>query len=567
MLLIESGMVILALLVAFVMPDLGSGIFERIERPLARLAKRRVLAVITVGISALALRAAVLPILPVPYPALQDEFSYQLMADTFAHGRLTNPTHPMWVHLESFGVIHQPTYCSMYYPGQGLFMALGQIIAKHTFWGVWLSVGIMCATICWMLQAWLPPVWALVGGVLAVIRIGTFSYWANSYWGGAVAAIGGALVLGALPRVKRRRKISDSLLMGLGFALLANSRPFEGLFFSIPIIVLLIIWTLQSRKEGLPDILLRVVLPLTLIFAATASWMMFYFWRTTGNPFVPAYVVDMRTYFVDPVFPWLPLRPVPHYYHEILRRSYLGFGVQQYEIVRMHPVLSIVVRVLMLWFFFLGPLLTLAFLALAFVLPYDISVRDLGEKAGTLLLVCGTTILAVCLPVYINPHYAAPATAAVYALIVMALQRIRRWNLKKHGQGIFLVRAIPTLALVLFGLRVAIPIFHLPISNPATPQTWSSSWFQLLPRSEVQKKLQTIPGRHLVLVHYGPMHDPRQGWVSNAADIDNAKIVWAQDMGMKKNEELIRYFAGHRIWDVFPDENPIRLLQSSPTPQ
>ena len=92
----------------------------------------------------------------------------------------------------------------MYFPGQGLLLAAGQVVLGNPWFAVLFSSALMCAAICWMLQAWLPPNWALLGGFLAVLRLGVFSYWTNTYHAaGSLAALGGALVLGGLPRLKK----------------------------------------------------------------------------------------------------------------------------------------------------------------------------------------------------------------------------------------------------------------------------------------------------------------------------------------------------------------------------
>ena len=557
MLLIETGLVMVAVLLAFVCPELGSRWFASCERVLAKLARRRGIAILVVGLTTLVLRAALLPILPIPSPGAHDEFSYLLMADTFSQGRLTNPTHPMWIHFESFHIIQKPTYASMYFPAQGVFLAAGQVIFHHPFWGVWLSTGLMCASICWMLQGWLPPFWALLGGFLAVVRLATFSYWANSYLGGAVAALGGALVLGALPRIKRHGHPRDSVLMGLGLALLANSRPYEGLFFALPIAGALLLWIFRRCGANLWQSLRQVVFPVAGILLVTAGVIFYYFWRVTGSPFRTPFFVNLATYDPVPYFPWESVKSWPVYHHEIMRRFYTGWLLDYYQFGRHHPLTALLLKGAMFWLFYLGPLFTIPILMLGMVLPRGFSAKDISRRTRFLLLVAGVSFFGMLLPVFANPHYAAPMAGVTYALLLSALQRIRAWRWGGKSTGLALVRSVPAVAVLLLLTRTAAPLLR--IHSNSMPQTWCSPYKQGWDRPRIQAQMEDLPGRQLLLVRYSPEHDPRSSWVANAADIDRARVVWANDMGPEQNQELIDYFKDRKVWLVEPDAIPTKI--------
>jgi hypothetical protein len=558
---IEFGLVLAAVALAFAFPCLGSRWFEASERALGRLAERPRLAVVVVGLTALAARAALLPVLPVPVPAFHDEFSYLLAADTFAHGRVTNPTHPLWIHFETFQVLSNPTYASKYPPAQGLIMAFGQAVLGHAFWGVWLSLGLMCAALCWMLQGWLPPKWALMGGVLAVIRLATFSYWANSYFGGAVAATGGALVFGALPRLKQSLRLRDALVLGLGLAILANSRPYEGLVFSLPVAAALLSWILGKNRPPFRASLCRLVLPTGLLLVVVATLMGYYFWRVTGNPWRMPYEAYRDTYGAAPNFIGQAPQPIPVYRHEVIKEFYqtnerscwadacsLGGGL------RLEGT-----KAIDLWAFFLQPLFTLPLLMAMAVLPYGFSWHQISPGTRFLLLATAFGLAGYALEVFYMPHYLAPGTCLVYALVLGAMCSVRSWRYRQRPVGLAITRAIPMIAVALLALCAA----GGPALRPWQPWPWTwcspSASMLMLDRARMQAELEQEPGRHLVIVRYSAAHQLGLDWVYNRADIDASKVVWARDMGRKQNAELLKYFRGRRIWLVEPDLTPPRL--------
>jgi hypothetical protein len=558
---IEFTLIVVSLVQAFACPRLGSRWFESVERAFGKLAARPRLAVLVTGLTALAARATLLPILPIPEPALHDEFCYLLAADTFAHGRLANPTHPMWMHFDTFYVLWHPTYASMFPPAQGLVMALGQVLLGHPFWGVWLSCGLMCSALTWMLQGWMPPKWAVLGGLLAVIRLATFSYWANSYWGGAVAATGGALVFGALPRLKRSLSVVDALLLGLGLAILANSRPYEGLIFSLPVVAALLVWTLGKEHPPYRTTLRRLVLPVGVILGIVSVLMGYYFWRVTGSPWRMGHQAYDATHLVNPYFLWQTPRHVAAFHNDAIQGFYLTRELPYWQ--QIHSLGGLLrlecTRLVEIWMFYFLPLFTLPLFVTSAALPFGFSWRQISKSTRFLLLAAGFGLAGYSLEVYFNPHYFAPGTCLVYALVLGAMRYARGWTWRQKPVGLAITRAIPLMAGVLFVLCVA----YGPALRPFQPGvfTWCSpsSSSLMKDRARILSELDQQPGRHLVIVRYSASHQFGLEWVFNRADIDTSKVVWAHDLGQKQNAELLKYFQGRRIWIVEPDISPARL--------
>jgi hypothetical protein len=103
---------------------------------------------------------------------------------------------------------------------------------------------------------------------------------------------------------------------------------------------------------------------------------------------------------------------------------------------------------------------------------------------------------------------------------------------------------------LIFGIRTAAKA--LDVTPSSIEWTWDWSPSGNLDRARVLESLERTGGRHLVIVHYEPNHYLHCEWVQNDADIDNADVVWARDMGEAGNRELVDYFRDRQVWPSNP---------------
>jgi hypothetical protein len=508
----------------------------RLYNAYSRIARRRALACALVFLFTVGLRCALLPWMPQPNPTIHDEFSYLLAADTYTHGRLANPAPRYWEHFETFQELLQPAYASKYPVLQGLALAFGQIVFGSPWAGVVLTCALMGAAVCWMLQGWISAEWALAGALCFAFRTGVLSYWMNSFEGGAVAALGGALALGAVARVGLRGEYRHAATWALGLSILIHSRPYDAAVLGLTSTAVLA-WLLLKKHRTWSVALTRAAIPAAAVFTIALAALIWVNIRVTGHPLTLPYLAHDRTYVAASPFIFAELPPQPVYRHPVMREFYTGAAVDIWKESRAQPVVQFVGRVYIVINFLFGawPIAVIALL-------WPFALETAEQQAGAIFTAAGFASLMPLVGVY--PHYAAAFAPAFLLRFFQGVARLGSWR------G-WLGRAAAGAVFVLFLLSGR--------DGFSAILAQRSAGFGAA-RAAMNARLAAMPGKQLVLVRYAPGHNTQNEWVFNAADIEGSKVVWAREMGPEQDRPFVDYYRDREAWLLEADRTPPRLV-------
>ncbi len=483
-------------------------------------------------------RIALLSVLPIPAPVYADEFGYLLAGDTFAHGRLSNPSpkHPEF--FESPHLILRPTYSSKYPPGQGLVLALGERLAGDPYWGVVASGALMVLLFCWMADAWLPPQWGLFAGGISAVLFFVRHYWFTSYWGGSLAACGGALIVGALGYVSRGRLRAARLAFAVGAIILYCTRPYEGgvLCLVTGILLALSFWRMSGPQKG--AFVRMVVLPNAAILAMALPLLLYANIRVTGHATQLPAMLHASQYDLAPKFRFLPPLAAKQYSNANLRKTH-EWELDLYQ-QGLRPGIAKRAIELFWAFFTMVWIQFTAFGLLLIALPWSRLRR--GKYSLVALTAAGAG--AILLEIGFLPHYTAPFTPVLLLLIVAC------------GRAVWYRLSTARLGAPLLGLILCVMLVFLAHDYTVAIQNTGKT-----PRLAMVQRLKGMGGRHLVFVDYSDGGNFHDSWVYNGADLAQDPIVFAYSRSDTENRELMSEYQDRRPWllTLGPKDSDIRF--------
>jgi len=385
---------------------------------------------------------------------------------------------------------------------------------------------------------------AIVFGVMCLPPM----YWVYSYWGGCVAATGGAAVLLATEFYRRGHTAVAGAAFAAGALALFLTRPYEGAVFTLAAVAA-DAWLLYKErgKEAWLGIS-RFLTASVPIMAAGVAWSGYYNFVVTGN------ALELPRVLYDGQFAALPnfwfLEPRDLHIPDARLNALQGFGSKEFELYASEHAGG--------FFKALAPtlasLLQLFGLTLPLLIPTLFAWRTRRVWAlAAVLVVC---FLGFTLSTIHFAHYAAPCVAAagvVYAWGIEAAWQKRIANLPAGA----MVAVAAVAASLCLSLRV---VGHVEPEIPGVKKFPDARANQL-------RALADTGDEQVVVVRY-PSADFQTDWewVHNRADIDSQQIVSAHDLGDRENAALRRYYPNRKFWLLTLNGRRVSITPYEPAP-
>jgi hypothetical protein len=204
-------------------------------------------------------------------------------------------------------------------------------------------------------------------------------------------------------------------------AILANTRPYEGLVLGACSAVFLLVHLILLIRRGgqnLSELVHSIALPLASVLLPAFIWMGYYNYRVTGDPLQMPYSLGDKQYSSWSPFLWSNHpRPEPTFDHEIFRALSLEFANPVNRFLRQHILFAHLINLIELYRFFLGLSLLLVILVSSIRL-----MRNRRLRLPLLLLLL--FYLGLSVEANLFPHYFAPATVLVFLIASAAVQDV-----------------------------------------------------------------------------------------------------------------------------------------------
>lgn len=479
-----------------------------------------------------------------PEPSTPLAHARLLAAETFASGRLANPSIPGGSLLQTYLTLQEPAYSAVSSPGPALFLALG-LLGGDPLLGIWLSAGLLGLSVAWMIRGYASLRWAVIGSLITTIWFGALSFWTQSYDGSVTVAIGLALAWGASRRYRARKQASDLLIfsLGVGWSLLCD--PVAAILpLVIPTYIIAKTWWRTRRTAVLaallPGIGLFVIVQLPLN------------WATTGHPLTSPASVYRERYDNNPRFLWdMPTLPATI---DILR-------MEQYDAMIQMPSSRLESPVAKTWanriketvVFHIG-LPALLLLIGAFWIGLTRWARWM--LLGALSVLAGT--------LFILRFSLSNGAGLAIVGILLTIWGIRRiWVAKERdGKDYWRLSGAFLALLLVCAYARGLGVKHDDVVNRHIK--YKNELISHLVKKET--------GRHLVMVQYDHKVPPQVEYVYNSANPEKQDVVWARANDRADPSDLFTHFKDRKTWMILvkvngaPELRPFKWVQKSQNP-